>query len=220
MAGDYFEFAERALEDFGRLQRNIAVRGTVEAVTADAVLLVKVVGQAVEVGVRRQRLVEGSVENGDLRHIRKELQGNADTGDVDRIMQRCEIRQFLDVGDHRRRDDHRAGEFVAAMDDAMADGTDLFRVESEGLAEQGRRFPDHLEQVGKLERGVVDRSLLGANLDANPGDLLVGVIDDAMHIGAAFFRVVDAEMNLAYTDVENDDLARFVGLQRQGVRVA
>ncbi len=50
-------------------------------------------------------------------------------------------------------------------------------------------------------------------------DLLVGVVDDAVHVGAAFLGVVDAEMNLADADIEHDDLARLAGVQRQGVGV-
>jgi hypothetical protein len=89
------------LQDFGGLQRDVAVRGAVEAVAADAVLLVEVVGQAVEVGVGRQRLVEGGVEDGDLRHVGEHLHGHADAGHVDRVVQRREDREFLDFGDDR-----------------------------------------------------------------------------------------------------------------------
>jgi hypothetical protein len=71
----------------------------VEAVAADAVLLVELVGQAVEVGVGRQGLVEGGVEDGDLRHVREVLHGDADAGDVDRVVQRREDREFFDIGD-------------------------------------------------------------------------------------------------------------------------
>ena len=100
VAGNDFQLAERALQDFGRLQRDIAVRGAVKAVAADAVLLVKVVGQTVEVGVGRQRLMEGGIEDGDLRNVGELFLGYADAGDVDRVVQRREEREFLDVGDH------------------------------------------------------------------------------------------------------------------------
>jgi hypothetical protein len=69
VTGDDFQLAERALENFGGLQGDVAVRRTVEAVAADAVLLVKVVGQAVEVGVGRQGLVEGGVEDRHVGHV-------------------------------------------------------------------------------------------------------------------------------------------------------
>jgi hypothetical protein len=48
-------------------------------------LLVELVGQAVEVGVGRQGLVEGGVEDGHVGHVRELLHGDADAGDVDRL---------------------------------------------------------------------------------------------------------------------------------------
>jgi hypothetical protein len=58
-----------------------------------------------------------------------------------------------------------------------------------------------------------------SDTDGDPGDLLIGMVDDAVHVGATLLGVVDAEMDLADADVENDDLARFIGGQRQRVGV-
>ena len=103
------------------------------------------------------------------------------------------------------------------MDDAVADGDDVLRVEGEGLAEAGGGFAHHLEQVGQLEALVFERLPLRADHDRDLRVLLVGVVDDAVDVGAAFLGVVDAEVDLADADVEGDDLARLAGGQRQQV---
>jgi len=184
------------------------------------VLLVQLVGQAVEVGVGRQRLVEGGVEDGNLRNAGEGLERDADAGEVGRVVQRRKDRQLLDVGHYRRGDDDRAGELVAAMDDAMTDGGHIFRVEGEGRAEQAARLDHHLEQVRELELRPFQGFLLGPDVDRDQGLVAVGLVDDAMDVGAAFCGVVDAEVNLADADVECDHLAWPVVDQRQRVGVA
>ncbi len=92
-------------------------------------------------------------------------------------------------------------------------------MEGEGFAEQRGGFLHHLEQVGELERRVFHFLALRADHDGDLRLLLVGVVDDAVHVGAAVLGVVNAEMNLADADVEHDDLARFVGMQRQRVGI-
>ena len=130
--------------------------------------------------------MEGRIEYGDVRYGREVLHRHTDAGNVHRVVQRRKNGQFLDIGDHVRGDDDRAGELVAAMHDAVADGGHVFRVESKCAAEQGRGFLHHLEQVGKLEWRVFGRFDLGADHDRDTGHLLVGVVDDAVHIGTAF----------------------------------
>ena len=51
------------------------------------------------------------------------------------------------------------------------------------------------------------------------GELLVGVVDDAVDVGAAFLSVVDAEVDLADADIERNDLARLAGVHRQRVGI-
>jgi hypothetical protein len=47
-----------------------------------------------------------------------------------------------------------------------------------------RCFLHHLEQLGELERGALHGLLLRSDHHGDAGDLLVGVVDDAMHVGA------------------------------------
>ena len=61
---------ERPSEEFCRLLAHVAVTGAVEAVLADAVLLIPLVRNGVAVRPRRHRLVERGVEHRHLRNVR------------------------------------------------------------------------------------------------------------------------------------------------------
>ena len=74
----------------------------------------------VGVGVRRHRLVERGVEDRDLRHVGEELRRDLDALEVGRVVQRRQRDQVGDRGDHLVVDQHRLGEAVAAVDDAVA----------------------------------------------------------------------------------------------------
>ena len=219
VAGDDLELAERPLEHLGGLQGDVAVGAAVEAVAADAFVLVQLVGQAVEVGVGRQGLVEGGVEDRHVGHAGQALHGDPDAVEVDRVVQRGEHRQGLDLADHLRGDHHRAGELAAAMHDPVAHRGDLFGVEGEGAAEELGGFLHHLEQLGQREGVAHQLAGLGAHAHRDVGGGGIGGVDDAVHVGAQVAGVVDAEMDLAEAHVEGQHLARGVAVQRQGVGV-
>ena len=96
------------------------VRGAVEPVTPDPVLVPP--GRRDRVGVRRgrHRLVERGVEDGDLRHVREEPPRDPQTFEVGRVVQRRERDQLLDGGQHVVVHERRLREAVAAVDDAVA----------------------------------------------------------------------------------------------------
>ena len=83
------------------------VRRAVEAVAAHALLLVKLVGQPVEIGVGRQRVVKRRVEHGDVRHGGKQPAHLANAGDVHRVVQRRERIERLDLRQHLVGDERR-----------------------------------------------------------------------------------------------------------------
>ena len=76
----------------------------------------------------RNRRVKGRVEAGHLRHVGQRVHGRANAGQVGRIVQRRQVGEPLDRGEHLVVDQHRAGELLAAVDDAMADRGDLVRI--------------------------------------------------------------------------------------------
>ena len=56
-----------------------------------------------------QRAVERGVEDRDLRHVRQQLPGHRDAGQVGRVVQRRQRDQPLDRGDHLVVDQRRRG---------------------------------------------------------------------------------------------------------------
>ena len=67
---------------------HIAVGGTVEAVAADLVLLIVLIGQGVDIGLGRHRLVEGGVKHSHLGHVgTHHVHAGLDAGDVGGVVQ-------------------------------------------------------------------------------------------------------------------------------------
>ena len=69
----------------------------------------------------RLALMEGGVEAGDLRDMRRGLGDRFDGGQIVRLMQRGERNQRASVGHHAGIDPDRRGEFGPAMDHPMPD---------------------------------------------------------------------------------------------------
>jgi len=109
-------------QDLGGPSGYVPVRGAVEAVFADVLFRIELVRQCVEVGVFGHGLVEGGVEDGDVRHVREELFGRLDTVQVRWVVQRCQAEELLDRLFHFRGDQGRLEERLATVDDAVADG--------------------------------------------------------------------------------------------------
>jgi hypothetical protein len=219
MAGNDFQFAERPLDHFGRLQRNVAVRSAVEAVAANAFLLVPVVRQPIKVGVGRQRLVEGGVEHGDVGHVGEELHRLAHAFEVVRIVQRRKHRERLDVGQHLLRDHRGAGELAAAMHHAVPHGDDVEGSKQEAVVEFEHGLEQHIEEFAEREGRPLARDHLAASSHRDMDHAAVGAVDDAMDIERFVVGVVDAEADLAQAGVDRKDLAVHVGLQAQRIGI-
>ena len=97
----------------------------VEAVAPQAPVARPLERHGVGAGGLRNGGVEGGVEDGDVRHVRPGLLGGLDAFQVDRVVQRRQLRQGGDRPLHLRRHPHARREHRPAVDDAMADGGDL-----------------------------------------------------------------------------------------------
>ena len=94
-----------------------------ETVTADGVVLVELVRNAVEECFAWHRLVEGRVEHSHLRELREELGGAFHASCVCGLVQRGEQRDAADVVDDLLRN-LLALDVLTAMHHAVADGFD------------------------------------------------------------------------------------------------
>jgi hypothetical protein len=97
----------------------------VKAVTPDRVPGVELVGEAVDVGLRRHRLVERGIEHRDVRDARQEAAGGRQSAEVVRVVERRQHHALLDHRLDLGRHQHRGRELLAAVHDAVADGLDL-----------------------------------------------------------------------------------------------
>lgn len=73
------------------------MRDTVEAILANTVLLVGVIGKAVNVGIIRHGLVKSRIKNGYLRNIRQNISANIDADNIWRIVQRSKLAAGFDI---------------------------------------------------------------------------------------------------------------------------
>jgi hypothetical protein len=136
----------------------------VKTVTPDAALVV-FIRQAVELGDRFLRPVEGGIEAGHLRQIRLRLLHGPDRRQVVRLMQRRQRHEGFQPGHRRRRDQQRRRVIGSAMHHTVTDPGQNMVLETcaqqSGDPLQGLRMAGHFAVVP----GLVDHPLAGAVLD-------------------------------------------------------
>ena len=176
MAGDQLQALNGLLQILGSLVSHVLVAGAVEAVAADAVLLVVLIGDGVHISLRGHGAVESGIEDSDHRDIRaKDLAGSLDAEDAGRVVQRSQRAQLADGVDDFVGDQAAGLELLAAMDDAMANGVDLLDIVN-ALALAGGHLLDDLS-----------KSLGVGGEDRRSGSLMaVGLVGDhaALHADA------------------------------------
>ena len=126
MAGYHLQLRRVLAQDLRRPQGHIAVRGAVEAVAADLVLLVILIGDGVQIGVLRHGLVEGSVEHRCLGHVvAQHRPAGLDADDVGGVMQRRQGGAVLHRLHHLIGNQDGVGKAFAAVDHPVTHRVDL-----------------------------------------------------------------------------------------------
>src|ERR1700679_391017 len=95
--------------------RDIAVRDPVESVAPNFLFGQILVRQSVGVSVRRQRVVEGGIEDGYMCCVRHVLAGGPKCFEAVRIVERGENAEFVDLFLYFGVDDHGLGELISTM---------------------------------------------------------------------------------------------------------
>ena len=193
-------------QDLGGFGRHEAVARAVRTVAADLVFFVKLVGDAVEVGLARHGLVESGVEHGDLREAREELGCAFHTGGVSRFMQRGKQRDATDVVDDFLRHAF-ALDVLTAVHHAVADSFDGF--DELLFGEELLDFGDCFGVSGaiEIEVDVAGRALcldVAVNADifdeaARDGILGLGVDDSELHRRAAAVKYEYAHCSFLFS---------------------
>src|SRR5690554_780047 len=159
-----------------------------EAVAPHLVLLGDRRVDGVGVGIRRKRLVERGVEDGDVRQVGQRLPRGTDAEHVRRVVQRRQVGEFVDLTLDLVGDESRLGEARSPVHDPMADRGErvLGAQVVENLAHSGGvvgcfavGFPDAFDQPahGGLAGVEVDQLVLDRG---GPG-----VDDEDLHRGCS-----------------------------------
>ena len=99
--------------------------GSVEAVFTDAVFLIVIIGNGVEIGFRRHGLVELGIEYRDVRNAGEDFLAGFDAGEVCRIVKRSEREAFEDDVLDFFCNKNRHCDFLAAVKNTVPDRGDF-----------------------------------------------------------------------------------------------
>ena len=168
MASDEIHLGERLLEELRRLLGDELVGSTVEAVLANAHLLVVLRIDCVHRRAVGHRLVEGRIENRHIRNALEDLLASLNAAKIRRHVKRSELNELLQ-GSHDLAC-HLDGilEGLRAVKDAVTDGINVLR---------SAKLLDHLlESLGVILRASAADTLhkpLGEALALLHGEELV-----------------------------------------------
>ena len=125
MAGDQLQLLDGLAQHGGGAAGDILVAGAVEAIAADLVLGIILIGQGVGVGHRGHGLMEGGVEHGHHGGAGHQLLAGLDADDVGGVVQGGQRIALLDGGHDLVGDEDGLGELLAAVDHPVAHRVDL-----------------------------------------------------------------------------------------------
>ena len=125
VAGDDFQLLNGLAQHGGSAGGDIAVGGAVEAVAADLVLLIELIGQGVDIALGGHGLVESGVEHTHHGHTGHDLLAGLDAGDVGGIVEGGQGDALFQSGHNLVGNAHGGGELLAAVDHAVAHRVDL-----------------------------------------------------------------------------------------------
>src|SRR4030042_169599 len=128
MTGNSVDIILSPAHDSGGAPGNVPVRDSVEAVSPDAVLFIKLIRKRIHISHFGNRSMKCRVETGDLCRIRKMMLSRPDACKVRRIMQGSQVRKFFDRGYDILVVYYRTGKFFAPVNYPVADGIDLRHV--------------------------------------------------------------------------------------------
>ena len=149
VAGDELQALNGLLQILGSLISNVLVAGAVEAVAADAVLLIVLVGDGVHIGFRGHGAVESGVEDSDHGDVRaKDLAGSLNAQDACGVVQGGQGAQLTDGLDDLVGDQAALLELLTAVDNTVADGVDLAHIVDALALASGHLLHDLSKSLG------------------------------------------------------------------------
>ena len=107
MADDHLGIVDIKTSELCQSLRNEAVTCTMEAVTADAVLLIIFFWNSIQICLWWHCLMECRIKYSNIRYPRHDLLACTDNKNIGRVMQRCQRTALLDLTDHILIDQYR-----------------------------------------------------------------------------------------------------------------
>ena len=160
MAGDDLDLAVIQTEELGSASAYIAMRSTMEAVSANAVFLIHLIRERVHIAVLRHRLMECGIKHAYLRQTGHQLVDCLYTLQVGRVMKRSKLTHFLECSNHLIVDYYRRSKLLATMHHAMAYCVDFLQVLDSTNLRIGKERENELHALGMLRHIVHDLALL------------------------------------------------------------
>ena len=149
VAGDHLQLAGVLAQELGSGHAHIAVAGAVSAVAADGVLLVHLVGHAVDVSLGRHGLMEGGVEYNHVGSLSTEHSlGAAQALHMSHVVNGSQGSDLLDLVDDGIGHDLALGEELSTLHNAVADGADLALILHNSALAGGHHLNDLGESLG------------------------------------------------------------------------
>ena len=131
-----------------------------EAVAADAVLLIVFVGDTVEVVLGLNGEVEGGVEHCHLRHIGHHVVDGLSAHDVAGYMQRCQVDERLLLVDNITCNLHTLRKILAAMGKTMSHSANFLDAGDNTRLWVGKGSHNHTQTLGMVGDGTLGSVLL------------------------------------------------------------
>ena len=125
MAGYELQLLGGSAHDLGAVTGDKAVGGAVEAVAADAVVLIVFIRYGVHIGLARHGLMKSGVKHCDHRHVAHDGLACFDAGEVRGVVQRAEGDALLDSVHDRSVNENGLRELLTAVEHAVTDSVYL-----------------------------------------------------------------------------------------------
>ena len=160
MAYDNLQILPCLAEQLCRPRRYVVMACTVESVTAHLVLLIILVWKPVQISLLGHCLVKCRVKYCHHRHIRHNFPARVDSDKVCRIVERRKVVTRLDCLQHFVIDDNGAGEFLAAVHNAVPDCIDFIQRLDYAVAGIRKRVNHKLHSHGMIRHRRLDSNLV------------------------------------------------------------
>ena len=161
------------------------------------------------IGLGRDGLVEGGVEDADLGDAREERLAGLDALEVGRVVERGELDALPDGGLDLVGDQDRAREILAAVDDPVADAVDLGLVPDDAVLGVEQEGQDDLDgHLVVLDLADLADLVLALGLIGDDGVARADLLDDALGQEALVLHPDELELDGGTAAVQDEHFHR------------